>query len=161
MITNFRESVVQGVLVQSESSRRLAKALRESSASITLHTDFADGIAGLYKRHTLFPIKLSSRYGSRATSSAPSEILTLSSDIPVAYQNILRLERSGDQKDVMYARILGYLLLYGPKDEARKIVAEEVVSCANEDQLAKRGKYYCDYYIRACKFSFIPCWLPF
>ena len=91
----------------------------------------------------------------------PSEIPTLSSDIPIAYQNILKLEKSGDQKHVMYARILGYLLLYGPKNEARKYVAKEVVSCANEDELAKKGKYYCDYYIRACKFSFMSCWPSF
>lgn len=81
----------------------------------------------------------------------PSEIITLSSNIAAAYPNILRLEKSSDLKNVMYARILGYMLLYRPSDEAWTTVTKGVVSCANEDQLAEHGKYYYDYYIRPCK----------
>lgn len=93
---------------------------------------------------------------SESSVEFPSEILTLSPNIPIAYSKILKLETSANEKIVMYARILGYLLLHGPSDEARKTVADEVVFCDNDDQLATSGKYYQDHYIRACEFFSCP-----
>ena len=89
----------------------------------------------------------------------PSQLLELSPDIRNAYPIILRFEESvrtcSDSKTrstlLIYARILGYLLLYGPSDEARKTVAKEVMSCATRDALEDTGKLYFDHYIRACE----------
>jgi hypothetical protein len=89
----------------------------------------------------------------------PTQLLELSPDIRNAYPIILRFEESArthsDSKTrstlSIYARILGYLLLYGPSNEARKTVTNEVVSCATKDALEDTGKLYFDRYIRACK----------
>jgi hypothetical protein len=72
-----------------------------------------------------------------------------------AYTIVLRFEQSGkthpDPKRLIYARILGYLMLAGPSDEASEAVALEVISCDDEDALALNGKMYYDHYTRACK----------
>ena len=50
----------------------------------------------------------------------------------------------------MYARILRYLILEGPSDQARATVAREVASCANSEDMLDLGKVYFDHYIRTC-----------
>ena len=89
----------------------------------------------------------------------PIQILELSPDIRNAYPIILRFEKSAqthsDSKKrstlLIYARILGYLSSYGPSDEARKVVAKEVVSCMTEVALENTGNLYLNHYVRACK----------
>ncbi|KAF8639378.1 hypothetical protein AX17_001534 [Amanita inopinata Kibby_2008] len=56
-----------------------------------------------------------------------------------------------DPKILIYARILGYLILEGPSDEACTIVAKEVLSCVDEDALTANGKFYFDHFIRPFK----------
>ena len=85
------------------------------------------------------------------------------SSILDAYPQILNLERneqaaysrdpSSDRcKRVIYARILGYLILLGPSDYACEAVALEVISCKGEEEmLLAIGQFYFDNYIRACK----------
>ncbi|KAI9463892.1 hypothetical protein HD554DRAFT_1300393 [Boletus coccyginus] len=83
----------------------------------------------------------------------PTQLLGLSPDIGNAYSAVLRFEESArtysDSKtrstSLVYARILGCLLLHGPSDETRKTVAKEVVSCATKDTLEGTGKLYFDF----------------
>ncbi|KIK91133.1 hypothetical protein PAXRUDRAFT_798891, partial [Paxillus rubicundulus Ve08.2h10] len=57
-----------------------------------------------------------------------------------------------DPQRLIYARILGYLILAGPTDLAGVVAAKEVVSCeGDEEKLAACGKLYFDHYIRAFK----------
>jgi hypothetical protein len=91
-------------------------------------------------------------------TALPTELLSRLSASPTirsAYPIIFRFEQSAkthpDPKRLIYARILGYLMLEGPSDEARVATAREVLSCVDEDALAANGKMYYDHYIRACK----------
>ena len=80
-----------------------------------------------------------------------------------AYPQILKLERneqaaysrdpSADRKKgLIYARILGYLILEGPSDQARVTVALDVISSnGEEEKLLAIGQLYFDHFIRACK----------
>jgi hypothetical protein len=78
-----------------------------------------------------------------------------------AYPQILNLERneqaaySRDPSDrgkrLIYARILGYLILEGPSDHARVAVALEVNACNDDEKLLAIGQLYFNHYIRACK----------
>jgi hypothetical protein len=85
-----------------------------------------------------------------------------------AYPQILSLERkeqaayrrntSDRGQKLMYARILGYLILEGPSELARVTVALEVNACNNarngeerEEKMLAIGWFYFDYFIRTCK----------
>ena len=79
-----------------------------------------------------------------------------------AYPQILNLERheqaaySRDPSDrgkrLIYARVLGYLILEGPSDQARVAVALEVNACnGEEEKMLIIGRFYFDHYICACK----------
>ena len=80
-----------------------------------------------------------------------------------AYPQILNLERkeqaaysrspSDDRsKRLIYARILGYLILKGPSTLAGIAVALEVNACSgDEEKMLAIGQLYFDHYIRACK----------
>jgi hypothetical protein len=79
------------------------------------------------------------------------------------YPQILNFERneqaaysrdpSADRgKRLIYARILGYLILEGPSDQARVAVALEVNACSGDEiKLLAIGQLYFDHFIRACK----------
>ena len=83
-----------------------------------------------------------------------------------AYAQILNLEKSeqaayshdpsaNDGERLMYARILGYLILEGPSDQASTAVAHEVNACnGDEEEMLAIGQHYSDNYICACKHSF-------
>ncbi|RDB27559.1 hypothetical protein Hypma_003853 [Hypsizygus marmoreus] len=88
---------------------------------------------------TALPRQLPARYEESATMNS-------------AYSIILKLEtKENSNRAVMYARILGYLLLEGPTDEARSAIANEIVSCKNDEALAANGKFYLDHLIRIFK----------
>lgn len=96
-------------------------------------------------------------------TALPAELprrLSTSPAIRGAYAIVCRFERSAqthpDPKRLIYARILGYLMLEGPSDEARVAIAQEILSCTDEDVLATNGKMYYDHYIRACKLLLLP-----
>jgi len=96
-------------------------------------------------------------------TALPAELPSRLSNSPTirgAYAIGLRFEQSAqihrDPKRLIYARILGYLMLEGPSDEACVAVAQEVLSCADEDALETNGKMYYDHYIRACKVLLLP-----
>jgi hypothetical protein len=84
-----------------------------------------------------------------------TSVFTVSAMMHGAYKTILSLERSvrsdPDLKKLIYARILGYLLLHGPSGKARSTVALEIVSCNGEAALLTNGKMYYDLYLCACK----------
>ena len=85
-----------------------------------------------------------------------------------AYPQILKLERSEQAtyscnpsaergKKLIYTRILGYLILEGPSDEARVAVALEVNACSGDEvKLLAIGQLYFDHFIRACKLRIFP-----
>jgi len=88
------------------------------------------------------------------------ESLNTSSCIPLAYSKILRLEKAFDdshskreisEKKLVHARILGYLIREGPSTRAKELVAQEVNSCKNDDEMDKLGEMYYGHYIRICK----------
>ena len=96
-------------------------------------------------------------------AALPAELPNGLSDSPTirdAYAVSLRFEKSAkthpDPKRLIYARLLGYLIMAGPSDAARVAVAREVLSCADEGVLALNGKMYYDHYIRACKLLMLP-----
>lgn len=79
-----------------------------------------------------------------------------------AYNICLRLEKSlqkaidkGESvgQDMIFVRILGYLIYFVPTDQGLNTVVQEISSC-NEDSatLLAVGKMYYDHYIRACTF---------
>ena len=56
------------------------------------------------------------------------------------------------ERDVRQNPGVSVTIILGSSDDARKTVAEGVVSCTNDlDQLAKHGKCCYDYYICVCK----------
>jgi hypothetical protein len=76
-----------------------------------------------------------------------------------AYAICLRLEdtlkRTADAgedvgKNLIYIRILGYLLHYVSSDRGLKTVVEEISSHSDDSSLLEVGKMYYDHYIRAC-----------
>ncbi|KAF9233123.1 hypothetical protein BU15DRAFT_54322 [Melanogaster broomeanus] len=73
--------------------------------------------------------------------------------VTLAYSRILQLEKSAtDNRELIHARILGYLIIHGPSDDARKTVAKEVNSCAGDKtKLGNLGRFYVDHYIRGFK----------
>ena len=50
----------------------------------------------------------------------------------------------------MYTRILGYLILEGPSDQAYETVSRGVASCVDNEEMLDLGKVCFDYYLRAC-----------
>ncbi|KAF9240960.1 hypothetical protein BU15DRAFT_87516 [Melanogaster broomeanus] len=70
-----------------------------------------------------------------------------------AYSMILQFEQSAkSDKELVHARILGYLIIHGPSDDARETVAREVDSChGDETKLGNLGQFYVEHYIRGFK----------
>jgi hypothetical protein len=78
-----------------------------------------------------------------------------------AYNICLRLEASlqqavinGDNvgNDIIYIRILGYLIHYVSTDQGLKTVVLEIISAMTDRALLDVGRLYYDHYIRACTF---------
>lgn len=91
-----------------------------------------------------------------------------------AYPQILKLEKSEQatynrnpsneqsKKRLVYIRLLGYIILEGPSDEARVTVALEVNACSgDEEKMLDIGQLYFNHFIRACKLQLPSSLLPF
>jgi len=92
-------------------------------------------------------------YNSPSIFGAYPQILSLERNEQAAYS---RDGTESQRKRLMYARIVGYLILEGPSDQARVAVALEVICCNNEEEkLLAVGKHYFDHFLRACK---LPCY---
>ena len=91
-------------------------------------------------------------HNSPSISSAYPQILHLEKSELVAYSH----DPSADGGErLIYARILGYLILEGPSDQARTAVAQEVNACSgNEEEILTIGRLYFDHYICACRHNF-------
>ena len=97
-------------------------------------------------------------------TSLPSHVpsgLQHSADVVSAYNICLRVEKDlqstidkGEkvENNLVYIRILGYLIHLVPGDRGLKTVVEEISSCHGEPALLAVGQMYYDHYIRACKF---------
>jgi len=81
-----------------------------------------------------------------------------------AYDICLKLEKSlslqmaidkgeGVGQDMIFIRILGYLIHFVPTDQGLKVVVQEISSCTDSAALLAVGKMYYDHYIRACTFQ--------
>ena len=72
-----------------------------------------------------------------------------------AYNIILDFERNAKtNKDVLHARILGYLILHAPSIHARHEMVRVIHSCGqNHDTLSELGESFFYLYIRPCKLS--------
>lgn len=77
-----------------------------------------------------------------------------------AYNTCLRLEQSLQSTvdkggnaghDLVYIRILGYLIHLVPGEQGLKTVVQEISSCDGDSALLALGQMYYDHYIRACK----------
>ncbi|KAF8518827.1 hypothetical protein BU17DRAFT_76064 [Hysterangium stoloniferum] len=60
----------------------------------------------------------------------------------------MRGDDSERKKRLVFARVVGYLLLEGPSDKVRATVASEVVSAKNMEDRFKLGEMYFNHYIR-------------
>ena len=77
-----------------------------------------------------------------------------------AYDMCLKLEQITQDKidtnaivgprDMIYCRILGYLIHYAPTDQALKTVMYDIVSRTSEQALLDVGQVFYDYFISAC-----------
>jgi hypothetical protein len=57
-------------------------------------------------------------------------------------------------RDIMHARILGYLIIYSPSPTAQGEVVKVIHSCGNNyATLSALGSTFLDYYIRPCEQS--------
>lgn len=72
-----------------------------------------------------------------------------------AYRVCLTFQHQATAKALIHARILGYLILHAPTENARHEVVKTIHSCNNDFfLLSKLGQSFIDYYIRPCTFSF-------
>ena len=55
-------------------------------------------------------------------------------------------------KNMIYIRILGYLLHFVPTDLGLRVVVGEIFSAESDQALLDVGKMYFDHYVRACAF---------
>lgn len=55
-------------------------------------------------------------------------------------------------RDLIYIRILGYLLHFVPTDQGATEVVSEIVLAKSDEALLEVGKFYYDHCIRACAF---------
>ncbi len=97
-------------------------------------------------------------------TSLPSEVhrrLQHLAPVVSAYNKCLRVEedlqsitdtRRNIKKDLVYIRIVGYLIHLVPGDQGLKTVVYEISSCDGESALLAVGQMYYDHYIRACRF---------
>ena len=59
---------------------------------------------------------------------------------------------AGSAVHVMHTRVVGYLLLYAPKDRARDVLSSEIACCGGQyEALYSLGEMYLKSFIRPCK----------
>lgn len=83
-----------------------------------------------------------------------------------AYSICLSLEQklNGDEdvernkQNLVYCRVLGYLIQYAPREEVVTSVAADIVSCENDQDIFHLGKMFCYDFIAPC--TFIPYVYP-
>lgn len=90
-------------------------------------------------------------------------------DIVGAYQCCLNLEKDIEEKildgedidrkkkNLMYCRVLGYLLHHAPNDTALAVVTQEILSCETIEAILILGKFYFEHFISVCKFAYYVC----
>ena len=73
-----------------------------------------------------------------------------------AYRVCLAFQQQVTEKPLItHARILSYLILHAPTENAQHEIVKAIHSCNNDFKvLSKLGQSFIDYYIRPCKYSF-------
>jgi hypothetical protein len=79
-------------------------------------------------------------------TAAPS--LTSAYDMCLDFENVAK--EKGNRR-LIYARILGYLLLKLPKRASKARVSLEIRFCDSYDKLSNLGQMYYEHFLRACK----------
>jgi len=84
-----------------------------------------------------------------------SNIVDLGPNVLSAYDVILDFERNAKtSKDALHARILGYLILHAPSNDARHEVIRVIDLCSQtHDTLSGLGQYFLDHFIHPCELS--------
>lgn len=75
-----------------------------------------------------------------------------------AYNECLRSENEAgaDEKCLMYAPCLGYLILEAPNPNAQVIIAAEILQCmADHDLMARLAEFYINHLFCLCEFAII------
>lgn len=67
-----------------------------------------------------------------------------------AYESCLHTEQNPAQQHLVFARILGYLILHSPSTTSREYIAEGILSSATQSELLKLGETYMNQFIRPC-----------
>ena len=67
-----------------------------------------------------------------------------------AYESSLHTEENSMQHDLVFARMLGYLILHSPSISARKCVALDILSCTSQSEHLRLGETYVNQFIRPC-----------
>ena len=63
-------------------------------------------------------------------------------------------EHAKDDKTIIRARLLGYLIIYAPTPNAQQEIAKEIHSCHHDfATLSNLAEHFVNYYVRPCKFS--------
>ena len=55
------------------------------------------------------------------------------------------------------ARILGYMLIHAPVESGRIWLSEQIIKCENDGALKQLGEFFCDHFIRVCKYLMKSC----
>lgn len=66
--------------------------------------------------------------------------------------NLLGSTKSVLESQLMYLRIVGYLLFHVPLDTGKEHVAQSVLSCKTDEDIFDLGKIYQQHFICVCKF---------
>jgi hypothetical protein len=93
--------------------------------------------------------ELPPHYESPSIQNAYSRILNLHTRLVAASQP--EDTTKGDSKKLIYARILGSLILEGPTYISKESVAREVNSCHGDMDMLNLGEFYLLHFIRTCK----------
>ena len=67
-----------------------------------------------------------------------------------AYELCLETERKCTQSQLVYVRILGYLLLNAPSSTAQGCVVNDIIACTGQSDRLKLGETYMNQLIRPC-----------
>lgn len=67
-----------------------------------------------------------------------------------AYESCLHAEQNSAQQHLVFARMLGYLILYSPSMTSRECVVEDILSSTSQSERLRLGETYMNQLIRPC-----------
>ena len=67
-----------------------------------------------------------------------------------AYELCLRTEQNSTQHHLVFARMLGYLILHSPSTTSQECVVADILSCTSQSERLRLGENYMNQFIRPC-----------